>query len=113
MKADVRDSETTTNRVNESNIAQTRRMWRDLEQTQQSLYDPDGNFFTQFIQPLYIQTMQLVAGTKSLQFEFVDIDDHEVKSDLPVPAYNPVDKSITILPRGLKHLTLGIDAYNA
>lgn len=109
MKADIRDSETTTNRVNQGNIAQTRRWWRDLEQTQQAMYDPDGDFFTKFIQPLYIQTMQLVAGTRSLQFEFLDISDHNVKSDLPTPVYNPIDKSLTIQPRALKHLTIGID----
>lgn len=109
MTADIRDSETTTNRVNQGNMAQTRRMWRDLEETQKALYDPDGDFFTQFIQPLYVQTMQLVAGTKSLQFEFLDKDDHNVKSDLPVPTYNTVDKSLMIAPRALKHLTIGID----
>lgn len=109
MKADIRDSETTTDRVNQGNMAQTRRMWRDLEETQKALYDPDGDFFTQFIQPLYIQTMQLIAGTKSLQFEFLDKDNHSIKSDLPTPTYNPVDKSLLIAPRALKHLTIGID----
>lgn len=109
MKADIRDSETTTDRVNTGNMAQTRRMWRDLEQTQQALYDPDGDFFTQFIQPLYLQTMQIVAGTRSLQFEFLDTDDHNVKSDLPAPTYSSVDKSFLIQPRALKHLTIGID----
>ncbi len=109
MKADIRDSETTTNRVNTGNMAQTRRMWRDVEQTQQALYDPEGAFFTEFIQPLYLQTMQIVAGTRSLQFEFLDKDDHNVKSDLPIPIYNYVDKSLSIQPRALKHLTIGID----
>lgn len=109
MQADIRDSETTTDRVNQGNMAQTRRMWRDLEETQKALYDPDGDFFTQFIQPLYIQTMQLVAGTKSLQFEFLDKDNHSIKSDLPTPTYNSVDKSLLIAPRALKHLTIGID----
>lgn len=109
MKADIRDSETTTDRVNQGNMAQTRRMWRDLEETQKALYDPDGDFFTQFIQPLYVQTMQLVAGTKSLQFEFLDKDNHSIKSDLPTPTYNSVDKSLLIAPRALKHLTIGID----
>lgn len=109
MKADIRDSETNIDRVNNQNMAQTKRMWRDVEQTMQSMYDPDGDLFTQFIQPLYVQTMQLVAGTKSLQFEFLDRVNHSIKSDLPTPSYNPSDKSLNILPRALKHLTLGID----
>lgn len=109
IKSDIRDTETTIDRTNQGNMAQTRRMWFDLKQTQEMMFDPEGDFFTNFIQPLYIQTMQLVAGTQSLQFMFVDINDHAIPSDLPIPVYNNVDKTFTVESRALKHLTLGID----
>ena len=109
IKSDIRDTETTIDRTNQGNMAQTRRMWFDLKQTQEMMFDPESDFFTNFIQPLYIQTMQLVAGTQSLQFMFVDINDHSIPSDLPVPVYNNVDRTFTVQSRALKHLTLGID----
>ena len=53
--------------------AYTQRVWQDTQETFAMMYDPEGNFFTEKITPLAIQTAQLIVGTNSQQFGLENI----------------------------------------
>ena len=55
----------------------TKRSWNDVKETQSMLENAMLDGFTESINPITIQTMQVVVGADQLQFEFVDsfIDD--------------------------------------
>ena len=56
----------------------TKRSWNDVKETQSMLENAMLDGFTESINPITIQTMQVVVGADQLQFEFVDsfIDDN-------------------------------------
>ena len=52
-----------------SDIAKSRRNWRDSEELRNLVFDPDGYYFSESIKPLSIETIMLAAGSKSGNFE--------------------------------------------
>ena len=50
----------------------TVRNWNDVKQTQSMLENALLDGFTESINPITVQTMQLIVGTESLQFDFLD-----------------------------------------
>jgi hypothetical protein len=51
----------------------TKRTWQDVMQTWEMLFDPESDFFTEMIQPLAVQTAQLIVGTNSQQMSLTGV----------------------------------------
>ncbi len=53
---------------NLSDPAQARRNWRSSQEVLASVFDTEGNYFSEKIKPLSIETSMLAVGAKSMQF---------------------------------------------
>ena len=84
----------------------SKRQWRDAKETMRMLEKSMLNF-GKGINPLTVQTMQLVAGDESLQFRFVNSKTNPRQVAHSV-AFNITDKTLTAAAGILQHLTLGI-----
>lgn len=51
----------------------TRRSFRNVRETVEMIFDPDGEYFNETIRPLVVETAQLVVGTQSQQFDFIGL----------------------------------------
>lgn len=89
----------------------SQRQWRDARETYAMLQNSMLNF-TGSINPLTVQTMQLIAGDESLQFRFVNSKTNPVRVDNPV-TFNKTNKQLTIGAGILQHMTLGITSISA
>lgn len=96
----------------------SKRRWRDLKETAEMLESALTNY-SSAINPVSVETMQLIAGDESLQFRFVTSKTAPVvDSDFAI-AFDGVKKILTIsggLSKGaaiLQHMTLGISTLSA
>lgn len=100
-------------RIGESydrSIAFTKRRWRDARETMTALEEAmEANFqnFSQAINPIAVQTMQLLVGDESLQFRFVNskVTPQEVSHQF---TYNDNTKILSTEAGTIQHMTLGI-----
>jgi len=84
----------------------TKRQWRDARETMEMLQESLLNF-SGSINPITVQTMQLIAGDASLQFRFVN----NKTSPSPVThnvVFNTATKVLTAAAGIIQHMTLGI-----
>ena len=51
----------------------TRRGFRDVMETFDMMFDPEGEYFTDKIKPLAVHTAQVVVGTNSQQFDLIGV----------------------------------------
>lgn len=51
----------------------TRRSWRDVMETFEMMFDPEGDYFENLIKPLAVHTAQLIVGTNSQQMDLVGV----------------------------------------
>ena len=51
-----------------SDPSKARRNWRDSQEVLASVFDPEGNYYSDKIKPLSIETTMLAVGAKSMQF---------------------------------------------
>lgn len=51
----------------------SKRSWRDVLETINMMFDPDGDFFTELIRPLIVHTAHLIVGTNSQQMDLVGL----------------------------------------
>lgn len=51
----------------------TKRSWRDVMETLGMMFDPEGDYFTEFIKPLAIHTAQFIVGTNSQQMDLLGV----------------------------------------
>lgn len=90
----------------------TKRRFRDSQETIEMLGDALLDNFTNSINPVAVQTMAMLVGDKSLQFEFVN----SMTDPTPVAhnvSYDQVSKVLSV-PRGIiQHMTLGIDTISS
>ena len=67
---------TTINNVirlnNLNDPARARRNWRDAQEVMDMVFDPEGDYYTEKIKPLSIDTSHLQVGAKSMQFTLVN-----------------------------------------
>lgn len=98
---------------NQKKIIQfTKRRFRDTEETISMLEAAFKNF-TGSIQPVSVQTMQLLIGDESLQFRFVTNKDNPVEdSDFSV-LFSKTNNRIEVTKSILQHMTLGIDTLKS
>lgn len=54
-------------------IQYTKRTWKDVKETMDMMFDPEGDYFTELIKPLVTHTAQLIVGTNSQQMDFVGV----------------------------------------
>jgi hypothetical protein len=87
-------------------IAYTKRRFRDAKETMDMLENSMLNF-SGSINPVAIQTMQLLAGDESLQFRFVSSMTNPVKVTHTV-SYDSTTHVLTSPAGIIQHLTLGI-----
>lgn len=90
----------------------TKRRYRDSIETIEMLGDALLDNFTNSINPVAVQTMMMLVGDESLQFQFVD----NMTTLTPVAhnvAYDQASKVLTVPAGIIQHLTLGIDTISS
>lgn len=94
-----------------SALQYTKRRFRDAKETLSMLEAALLSNFTESISPLSVQTMAMLVGDESLQFQFVDSMTHP-----RVVAHNVVfdtERQVLTVPAGIiQHMTLGIDTIS-
>ena len=80
--------------------------WQDVRETQTALEQSLLNF-SESINPITAQMMQLIVGDESLQYIFVESKVNPVRVSHSV-SYDTVEKKLTVYAGWIKHLTLGI-----
>ena len=82
----------------------TRREWKDIKETTKMLEEANLQGFTESIQPITVQTMQIVVGADPLQYDFYT----DFTSDTLNPAYEPIvyRDSVEFDATFIKHYTL-------
>lgn len=89
-------------------IGFTKRRWRDALETSSALIDAKLSDFGSAINPIVVQTMQMLVGDKSLQFRFVTNKTAPVVAEHRV-TYDETTGQLTIDAGIIQHMTLGID----
>lgn len=69
----IDDSITENNEELNSRIEYTAKGWKDVKETIDMMFDPSGDYFTNLIKPLVVETSYLVVGTESQQFDLFNI----------------------------------------
>ena len=90
----------------------TKRRYRDSMETIEMLSDALLDNFSNSINPIAVQTMAMLIGDKSLQFEFVD----SMTNPSPVVhnvTYNQATKVLSVPAGIIQHYTLGIDTISS
>ena len=90
----------------------TKRRYRDSMETIEMLGDALLNNFSNSINPIAVQTMAMLIGDKSLQFEFVN----SMTNPSPVVhnvTYNQATKVLSVPAGIIQHYTLGIDTISS
>lgn len=90
----------------------TKRRFRDSQETIEMLGDALLDNFTNSINPVAVQTMAMLVGDKSLQFEFVN----SMTDPTPVAhnvSYNQTLKVLSVPAGIIQHMTLGIDTISS
>lgn len=92
-------------------IRYAKRGFRDAQQTTKMLQSAMLNFSSS-ISPLTVQTMQLIAGDESLQFEFVANSGSTV-AVAHAETFNPATKQFSSAAGIIQHKTLGITSISS
>ena len=90
----------------------TRRRFRDAQESLSMLEEAFDNF-SGSVNPVTVQTMAMLVGDESLQFQFVTaIDSATIDSSFQV-TYDAANKQLSVPHSFLRHMTLGIDAIKS
>lgn len=90
----------------------TKRRYRDSMETIEMLGDALLDNFSNSINPIAVQTMAMLIGDKSLQFEFVN----NMTNPTPIAhnvTYNQTTKVLSVPAGIIQHYTLGIDTISS
>ncbi len=82
----------------------TKRNWEDIMQTKEALENAQLDEFTESIAPITVNTMQMIVGTRNLQFDFINslTDDAKVSPGLYIN-----ESGQLVCPKSvIKHYTL-------
>lgn len=90
----------------------TKRRYRDSMETIEMLGDALLDNFSNSINPIAVQTMAMLIGDKSLQFEFVNNMTNPTPSAHNV-TYNQMTKVLSVPAGIIQHYTLGIDTISS
>ena len=87
-------------------IRLTKRQWRDIRETMEMLNASLLNF-SGSINPITVQTMQLILGDESLQFRFVNSKTVPIRVNHSI-TFNTANKTLSAAAGILQHMTIGI-----
>ncbi len=104
----IKENEVVGEDLHKKSIDYTKRRFRDAEETARMLINSKLNF-GKGINPMSVNAMQLLAGDKSLQFQFIDSISNPIKVEHSF-IYDQDRKVLKTSGGILQHLTLGIDA---
>ena len=90
----------------------TKRRFRDAKETMEMLEDALLDNFTNSINPIAIQTMQMLVGDESLQFRFVNSKTNPVGVAHSI-TYDDTTKQLTAAAGIIQHLTIGINSLSS
>ena len=96
--------------VRNDSLAFTKRQYQDAKETMDALAKAMIEGFSESISPITVQTMQLIAGSEALQFQF--FTNRTCVTPVPSPrpfTYDSQTKQFKAEACALKHMTLGID----
>lgn len=96
-------------------ISYTKRRFRDAKETMgmlEDLINAGFDNFTSSINPIAIQTMQMLVGDESLQFRFVNSKTNP-EQVTPAITYDSGARTLSIPAAILQHMTLGIDTITS
>lgn len=103
----LRDIKNDSDRRFDAGDAYTRRRFRDAKETYEMLEKAQLNF-SKAINPVAVQTMQLLVGDESLQFRFVNSKTNPVEVDHTMRYNNETRTFRAGGPEIIQHMTLGI-----
>lgn len=90
----------------------TRRRFRDAQETLSMLEDALDNF-SGSVNPVTVQTMAMLVGDESLQFQFVQSKTSaNIDTSFQV-TYDAANKQLSVPHSFLRHMTLGIDSIKS
>ena len=90
----------------------TRRRFRDAQETLSMLEDALDNF-SGSVNPITVQTMAMLVGDESLQFQFVQSKTSaNIDTSFQV-TYDAANKQLSVPHSFLRHMTLGIDSIKS
>lgn len=96
--------------VRNDSLAFTKRQYQDAKETMDALAKAMIEGFSESISPITVQTMQLIAGSEALQFQFFTDRTCTVSVPRPRPfTYDSQTKQFKAEACALKHMTRGID----
>ncbi len=90
----------------------TRRRFRDAQESLSMLEDAFDNF-SGSVNPVTVQTMAMLVGDESLQFQFVQ---SKISANIDTSfqvTYDAANKQLSVPHSFLRHMTLGIDAIKS
>lgn len=90
----------------------TKRRFRDAKETMEMLEDALLDNFTNSINPIAIQTMQMLVGDEGLQFRFVNSKTNPVGVAHSI-TYDNTTKQLTAAAGIIQHLTIGISSLSS
>lgn len=107
LKTSVKSNETKVNTAVSDLRGYTKRSYADAKQTAQLLVNAALSGFDEGISPLFVNTMQLLIGDKSLQFVFVD--EKETPAQIShIEYFDTTDKKFKCDEGIIQHKTLGV-----
>lgn len=107
----IETNEVTVDNKHKDALQFTKRRFRDAKETMSMLEDALLNF-SGAINPIAIQTMQLLVGDESLQFRFVGSKTNPTQISHNI-TYNPSTKILNAPSGILQHMTLGIKTVSS
>lgn len=108
----IESNEVVMNTLHKEALQFTKRRYRDSMETIEMLGDALLDNFSNSINPIAVQTMAMLIGDKSLQFEFVN----SMTNPSPVVhnvTYNQATKVLSVPAGIIQHYTLGIDTISS
>ena len=108
---DLEAEEVVTEELHKKAIRYSKRRWRDTVETM-SLLEKALLNFDKGINPIFVQTMQLLVGDESLQFRFVNNKTNPSQVEHNV-FYNAETKVLTSPGGIIQHMTLGVDKVSS
>lgn len=108
----IESNEVVMDTLHKAALQFTKRRYRDSMETIEMLGDALLDNFSNSINPIAVQTMAMLIGDKSLQFEFVN----NMTNPTPVAhnvTYNQTTKVLSVPGGIIQHYTLGIDTISS
>ena len=110
---EIKDESKKANERADAAFKYSRRQWQDVKETQEQLKKDFADKFGESINPVTIETMQMIVGHEQLQFVFVDSRTEPQKAVSVYPEFIGGRIRIQAGGRFLKHMTMGIKSVTS